>query len=118
MLVTFISMPLDCGFGQANPHRGVQAPVVGVEQTLPDVFNSTETASVDQPMLKQTFNICRKTVSVFHLQGYTALHLASIHGHQHVVHALIHIYSESLYVTTPRRGGCQVWSSWRCLVKI
>uniref|UniRef100_A0A674PAF3 Uncharacterized protein n=1 Tax=Takifugu rubripes TaxID=31033 RepID=A0A674PAF3_TAKRU len=25
--------------------------------------------------------------------GYTALHLASIHGHQHVVHALIHIYN-------------------------
>lgn len=83
------------------------APVVGVEQTLPDVVNSTEIASVDQPMVKKTFDICRKTVSVFHLQGYTALHLASIHGHQHVVHALIHIYSESLYVTTPRRGGCQ-----------
>ncbi|TWW75489.1 hypothetical protein D4764_13G0001510 [Takifugu flavidus] len=25
--------------------------------------------------------------------GYTALHLASIHGHQHVVHTLIHIYN-------------------------
>nr|XP_046250987.1 ankyrin repeat domain-containing protein SOWAHC [Scatophagus argus] len=25
--------------------------------------------------------------------GYTALHLASIHGHQHVVHALINTYS-------------------------
>lgn len=118
MFVTFISTILDGGLGQANPHRGVKAPVFGVEQTVPDVVNSTETASVDQPMVKQTFNIRGKTVSVFHLQGYTALHLASIHGHQHVVHALIHIYSESLNVTTSRRGGCQVWSSWQCLVKI
>lgn len=40
-------MILDCGLGQANPHRGLKAPVVGVGQTLPDVVNSTETASVD-----------------------------------------------------------------------
>lgn len=34
-------------------------------------------------------------------QGYTALHLASIHGHQHVVHALINTYSESVYLKKP-----------------
>lgn len=34
-------------------------------------------------------------------QGYTALHLASIHGHQHVVHALINTYSESVYLQKP-----------------
>lgn len=32
-------------------------------------------------------------------QGYTALHLASIHGHQRLVHALIHLHSESDQLT-------------------
>lgn len=38
-------------------------------------------------------------------QGYTALHLASIHGHQRLVHALIHLYSESIQLIRRPRGA-------------
>lgn len=44
-------------------------------------------------------------------QGYTALHLASIHGHEHVVQALINTYSESLsFRHSAPSGGLQYGS--------
>lgn len=56
-----------------------------------------------QPVEQDLSGLCEEEIVCSHfscvcLQGYTALHLASIHGHQHLVRNLVNTYSESVHL--------------------